>query len=74
MEQMEVDLGTRPDWIAVDHHNTGHPHNHILVRGITDDGKTLNIAGDGYIAFGIRERAARSSPENWDLSSNRGHS
>ena len=57
MEQMEVDLGTRLDWIAVDHHNTGHPHNHILVRGITDDGKTLNIAGD-YIAFGIRERAS----------------
>jgi type IV secretory pathway VirD2 relaxase len=48
---------TRLDWIAVDHHNTGHPHTHIIVRGITDDGKTLNIAGD-YIAYGIRERAS----------------
>ena len=57
MRQMEVDLGTKLDWIAVDHHNTGHPHTHILVRGITDDGKTLNIAGD-YIAYGIRERAS----------------
>jgi type IV secretory pathway VirD2 relaxase len=57
MEQMEADLGTKLDWIAVDHHNTGHPHTHILVRGITDDGKTLNIAGD-YIAYGIRERAS----------------
>ena len=57
MQQMEVDLGTKLDWIAVDHHNTGHPHTHILVRGITDDGKTLNIAGD-YIAYGIRERAS----------------
>ena len=55
MKQMEADLGTRLDWIAVDHHNTGHPHTHIIVRGITDDGKTLNIAGD-YIAYGIRER------------------
>ena len=57
MQQMEADLGTKLDWIAVDHHNTGHPHTHILLRGVTDDGKTLNIAGD-YIAYGIRERAS----------------
>lgn len=57
MVQMEADLGTKLDWIAVDHHNTGHPHTHILVRGITDDGKRLDIAGD-YIAHGIRERAS----------------
>jgi type IV secretory pathway VirD2 relaxase len=57
MKQMEGDLGTRLDWIAVDHHNTGHPHSHIIVRGVTDDAKTLNIAGD-YIAHGIRERAS----------------
>jgi type IV secretory pathway VirD2 relaxase len=57
MKQTEADLGTELDWIAVDHHNTGHPHTHILVRGITDDGKTLNIAGD-YIAHGIRERTS----------------
>ena len=56
MAQMEEDLGTRLDWIAVDHHNTGHPHTHILVRGVTDDGKRLDIAGD-YIAHGVRERA-----------------
>ena len=29
----------------------------ILLRGVTDDGKILNIAGD-YIAHGIRERAS----------------
>lgn len=57
MTQMEADLGTKLDWIAVDHHNTGHPHAHILMRGVTDDGKMLNIAGD-YIAHGIRERAS----------------
>jgi type IV secretory pathway VirD2 relaxase len=57
MAQMETDLGTKLDWIAVDHHNTGHPHTHILLRGITDDGKMLNIAGD-YIAHGVRERAS----------------
>jgi type IV secretory pathway VirD2 relaxase len=57
MRQMEEDLGTRLDWIAVDHHNTGHPHTHVIVRGVTDDGKILNIAGD-YIAHGIRHRAS----------------
>jgi type IV secretory pathway VirD2 relaxase len=57
MKTMEADLGTTLDWIAVDHHNTGHPHTHILVRGVMDDGRILNIAGD-YIAHGIRERAS----------------
>src|SRR5713226_5424309 len=57
MQQMEAALGTKLDWIAVDHHNTGHPHTHILVRGVTENGKALNIAGD-YIAYGIRERAS----------------
>jgi hypothetical protein len=46
MKQMEADLDTKLDWIAVDHHNTGHPHTHIIVRGMTDDAKSLNIAGD----------------------------
>jgi type IV secretory pathway VirD2 relaxase len=57
MRQMELDLATRLDWIAVDHHNTGHSHTHIIVRGVLDDGRILNIAGD-YIAHGIRHRAS----------------
>lgn len=57
MAQMEKDLETTLDWVAVDHHDTGHPHVHVVVRGVTEDGKTLNIAGD-YIAHGIRHRAS----------------
>jgi type IV secretory pathway VirD2 relaxase len=57
MRQMELDLATRLDWIAVDRHNTGHPHIHIIVRGVLDDGRILNIAGD-CIAHGIRYRAS----------------
>src|SRR5208283_2152795 len=57
MRQMVRDLDTRLDWIAVDHHNTGHPHTRIIVRGVTGDGKILNIAGD-YIAHGVRHRAS----------------
>ncbi len=57
VDQMERDLDTGLDWIAVDHHNTSHPHTHIVMRGVTDDGKALYIAGD-YISYGIRYRAS----------------
>jgi hypothetical protein len=56
MRQMEQDLGTRLDWIAVDHFNTGHPHSHVIVRGRDDRGKDLIIAQD-YITDGVRLRA-----------------
>jgi type IV secretory pathway VirD2 relaxase len=56
MARMEEDLGTRLDWVAVDHFNTGHPHTHIVVRGKDDRGADLIIAGD-YMTTGIRERA-----------------
>jgi type IV secretory pathway VirD2 relaxase len=57
MRQVENDLETRLDWIAIDHYNTGHPHTHIIVRGVLEGGGILNIAGD-YIAHGIRHRAS----------------
>jgi type IV secretory pathway VirD2 relaxase len=57
MHQMEQDLGTRLDWVAVDHYNTGHPHSHIMVRSVDDMGQGLKIA-PSYISGGIRERAA----------------
>ena len=55
MAQMEEDLGTGLDWVAVDHFDTAHPHTHIIARGVTHDGKGLNIAGE-YISRGIRGR------------------
>ena len=39
LTQMEKDLGTGLDWVAVDHWNTDNPHIHILVRGKADDGR-----------------------------------
>lgn len=57
MTQMEADLGTRLDWVAVDHFNTAHPHTHIMLRGVDDTGQNLIIARE-YISHGIRERAA----------------
>lgn len=57
MAQMEKDLDTKLDWVAVDHHNTGHPHTHIIVRARDDQGRQLVIAKD-YLTRGLRERAA----------------
>ena len=54
--QMEKDLGTPLDWVAVDHWNTEHPHVHLIVRGVRDDGQNLVIARD-YIKEGMRDRA-----------------
>lgn len=57
MTRMEEDLGTKLDWAAVDHFNTGHPHTHIILRGRDDRGKDLIIARN-YLTSGMRERAA----------------
>ncbi len=54
--QMEKDLGAKLDWVAVDHWNTQHPHVHIIVRGVVDDGQDLVISRD-YIKEGMRARA-----------------
>ncbi|RLM20458.1 type VI secretion protein [Brenneria alni] len=62
MNRMEADLGTRLEWVAVDHWNTDNPHTHLIVRGCDDAGKDLIIAGD-YIAHGFRHRAAELATE-----------
>ncbi|KOF55532.1 MULTISPECIES: relaxase/mobilization nuclease and DUF3363 domain-containing protein [Pseudomonadota] len=62
VNRMEADLGTRLDWVAVDHWNTDNPHTHLILRGHDDTGKDLIIAGD-YIAHGFRHRAAELATE-----------
>jgi type IV secretory pathway VirD2 relaxase len=56
MRHMEQDFGTKLDWVAVDHFNTGHPHSHVVIRGRDESGKDLVIARD-YIGHGMRARA-----------------
>ena len=53
---MEQDLGTRLEWVAIDHYNTDHPHLHILVRGRDDQGRPLTL-DPTYIKKGIRGRS-----------------
>lgn len=57
MTQVEQDLGTRLDWVAVDHFNTERPHTHIVLRGVDDRGDNLIIARE-YVSHGLRERAS----------------
>jgi type IV secretory pathway VirD2 relaxase len=54
--QMERDLDTRLDGVAVDHFNTGHAHTHIVIRGRDRNGEDLVMARD-YISHGVRGRA-----------------
>ena len=56
LAQMERDLDTKLDWVAVDHFNTGHPHTHIVIRGRDQNDCDLVMARD-YIAHGVRARA-----------------
>ncbi|AZU56142.1 type VI secretion protein [Ralstonia pseudosolanacearum] len=62
MARMEADLGTRLDWVAVDHWNTDNPHTHVVLCGKDDTGKDLIISRD-YIAEGMRHRAAELASE-----------
>ncbi len=55
--KIEADLGTKLDWVAVNHFNTGHPHIHVIINGRDELDEDLVINGD-YIAHGIRERAS----------------
>jgi type IV secretory pathway VirD2 relaxase len=54
MAEMERDLGTRLEWVAIDHHNTANQHVHLLIRGIRENGRELTLDRD-YISRGVRE-------------------
>ncbi|MGN8135277.1 DUF3363 domain-containing protein [Paraburkholderia sp. 22099] len=62
MARMEADLGTRLEWVAVDHWNTDNPHTHVVLRGKDNTGKDLIISRD-YIADGMRRRASELATE-----------
>jgi type IV secretory pathway VirD2 relaxase len=62
MSRIEADLGTRLEWVAVDHWNTDNPHTHVVLRGRDDTGKDLIISRD-YISEGMRHRASELATE-----------
>jgi hypothetical protein len=46
--QMANDLETELEWIGVAHHNTEHPHVHMVIRGVGNDGQSLRFKR-GYV-------------------------
>ncbi|MDP9000945.1 MAG: DUF3363 domain-containing protein [Myxococcota bacterium] len=62
MTRIERDLGRKIEWAAVNHYDTGHPHAHIVVRGVARDGHELRLERN-YIASGMRWRAQELATE-----------
>ncbi len=56
VSEMQTDVGTPLEWIAVAHYNTEHPHVHIALRGVGAEGRSVSLSRD-YIRGGIREVA-----------------
>ena len=63
LAQAERDLGTKLDWLAINHHNTDDLHAHVLVRGKRRDGTDLVIPSP-YIKHGMRQ-AAQEIATRW---------
>jgi hypothetical protein len=56
MAGLERRLGTKLEWLAIDHWDTDNPHTHILLRGRTDAGEDLFIPSR-IMSHGMREHA-----------------
>ena len=62
MKRVEVDLGRSLEWAAVNHHDTDHPHAHVVVRGVCREGRQLRM-DRAYIARGLRWTAQELATE-----------
>ena len=56
MERVEKDLGTPLEWVAVAHFNTEHPHVHVALRGVAQDGQEVRLPRE-FVRSGIRSIA-----------------
>jgi hypothetical protein len=55
MQRVERDVGTKLDWIGIEHHNTDNPHAHILFRGKDEQGQDLILRRE-YIGYPLTIR------------------
>src|ERR1700733_1733516 len=56
LSEIEKNLGTPLEWLAVAHFNTEHPHVHVALRGVGAGGLPIRFSRD-YVKEGIREIA-----------------
>jgi len=62
MVRVARDLGRPIEWAAVNHHDTEHPHAHVVVRGVDLERSPLRIL-PAYIARGFRWSAQEQATE-----------
>lgn len=55
LSRIGSDLGFELEWVAIAHYNTGHPHVHVAIRGVTG-GQTFRMPRD-LVKHGLRRRA-----------------
>ena len=56
MKKLENQLGYKLYWQAANHYDTAHPHAHLLINGVSKDGREVNIPKDVVKTF-MREYA-----------------
>jgi hypothetical protein len=56
MATVERDVGRKLEWAAVNHYDTGHPHAHVIVRGVDRDRREVRL-DRAYVSHGLRARA-----------------
>jgi type IV secretory pathway VirD2 relaxase len=62
MATVERDVDRKLEWAAVNHHDTDHPHAHVVIRGADRDGREVRLAR-AYISNGLRMRAQELATE-----------
>src|SRR5580658_423810 len=62
MATVERDVDRKLEWAAVNHHDTDHPHAHVVIRGVDRDGREVRLAR-AYISNGLRIRAQELATE-----------
>ena len=62
MATVERDVDRKLEWAAVNHHDTEHPHAHVVLRGVDRDGREVRLAR-AYISNGLRIRAQELATE-----------
>lgn len=56
MQQMETDLQRPLSWLAANHYDTVHPHTHVVLRAVDDEGKEFFMSRH-YFTQGFQSRA-----------------
>jgi type IV secretory pathway VirD2 relaxase len=62
MATVQRDVDRKLEWAAVNHHDTEHPHAHVVLRGVDRDGREVRLAR-AYISNGLRIRAQELATE-----------